>query len=56
MGDHQADFADAVIDELSVDEQLPASLPDYVEQIEEHLAAAGDLLQELRTRLEDEES
>jgi hypothetical protein len=50
----QADFADAVVNELDVDDEVPDTSPiAYVTRIEEHLAAAGALLEELRTRLDE---
>lgn len=53
----QADFAEAVINELDVTDEVPDTSPlAYVARIEEHLAAAGGLLDELRTRLEALES
>lgn len=55
-GEH-ADFAHAVINELDVDDEVPDTSPfAYVTRLEEHLAAAGALLEELRTRLEDLEA
>jgi len=49
----QADFADAVVNEIDVDDEVPDTSPlAYVTRIEEHLAAAGALLDELRTRLD----
>jgi hypothetical protein len=54
--DGQADFAEAVINEIDVDDEVPdTSALAYVARIEEHLAAAAGLLEELRTRLEDRE-
>jgi hypothetical protein len=51
--DSQAEFAEAVINELDVDDEVPDSSPEaYVARIEEHLSAVGALLDELRTRLE----
>jgi hypothetical protein len=50
----QREFADAVVRELEVSEEVPDASPyAYVVRIEEHLAAAAALLQELRTTLED---
>jgi len=50
-----AEFAHAVINELDVDDEVPDTSPiAYVARIEEHLAAAESLLEELRTRLEDQ--
>ncbi len=49
------DFAHAVITELDVDDEVPDTSPiAYVARIEEHLAAAEALLEELRTRLEEQ--
>lgn len=51
--DSQAEFAEAVINEIEVDDEVPDSSPDaYIARIEEHLSAVGALLDELRTRLE----
>jgi hypothetical protein len=51
----KAEFAHAVITELDVDDEVPDTSPiAYVARIEEHLAAAEALLEELRTRLEDQ--
>jgi hypothetical protein len=48
-----ADFAQAVITEIDVDDEVPDTSPiAYAARIEEHLAAAGALLDELRTVLE----
>ncbi|MGH8984877.1 MAG: hypothetical protein ACRDY6_13520 [Acidimicrobiia bacterium] len=53
----QAEFADAVVNEIDVDDEVPDTSPvAYVTRIEEHLAAAGALLDELRTRLETDEA
>jgi hypothetical protein len=50
----QADFAEAVVQEIDVDDEVPDSSPiAYLGRIEEHLAAAGALLDELRTRLDE---
>ena len=52
--DAQAEFAEAVINEIEVDDEVPDTSPEaYVIRIEEHLSAIGSLLDELRTRLED---
>jgi hypothetical protein len=52
----QADFAEAVVNEIDVDDEVPDTSPvAYVTRIEEHLAAAAGLLEELRTRLEQDE-
>jgi hypothetical protein len=49
----QADFAEAVVNELDVDDEVPdTSAFAYVARIEEHLAASAELLQELRARLD----
>jgi hypothetical protein len=54
--DPQADFAEAVVNEIDVDDEVPdTSALAYVTRIEEHLAAAAGLLEELRTRLEEAE-
>jgi hypothetical protein len=46
------EFARAVINEIDVDDEVPDTSPiAYVARIEEHLAAAEALLEELRTRL-----
>jgi hypothetical protein len=51
--DAQAEFAEAVINEIEVDDEVPDSSPEaYIARIEEHLSAVGALLDELRTRLE----
>lgn len=50
--DSQAEFAEAVINEIEVDDEVPDSSPEaYIARIEEHLGAVGALLDELRTRL-----
>lgn len=55
--DAQAEFAEAIINEIEVDDEVPDTSPEaYVARIEEHLAAIGSLLEELRTRLEDTEA
>lgn len=52
----QAEFADAVVNEIDVDDEVPDTSPvAYVTRIEEHLAATAALLDELRTRLDTEE-
>jgi hypothetical protein len=54
--DSQAEFAEAVINELEVEDEVPDTSPEaYVARIEEHLSAIGSLLDELRTRLEEDE-
>ena len=51
--DSQAEFAEAVINEIEVDDEVPDSSPEaYVARIEEHLSVVGALLEELRTRLD----
>ena len=50
----QSEFAEAVINEIDVTDEVPDTSPyAYVVRIEEHLGAAAELLQELRTRLDD---
>jgi hypothetical protein len=52
--DAQAEFAEAVINEIEVDDEVPDSSPEaYIARIEEHLSVVGALLEELRTRLEE---
>jgi hypothetical protein len=52
--DAQAEFAEAVINEIEVDDEVPDSSPEaYIARIEEHLSVVGALLVELRTRLEE---
>lgn len=54
--DAQAEFAEAVINEIEVDDEVPDTSPEaYIIRVEEHLSAIGALLDELRTRLEDME-
>lgn len=49
----QAEFAAAVVNEIEVDDEVADDSPHaYVVRIEEHLAAAAGLLEELRTRLD----
>jgi hypothetical protein len=51
--DAQAEFAEAVINEIEVDDEVPDSSPEaYITRIEEHLGVVGALLDELRTRLD----
>ena len=51
--DSQAEFAEAVINEIEVDDEVPDSSPEaYIARIEEHLSVVGALLDELRTRLD----
>jgi hypothetical protein len=55
--DSQAEFAEAVINELDVDDEVPDSSPEaYIARIEEHLGVVGALLDELRTRLDQTET
>jgi hypothetical protein len=52
-----ADFAWAVVNEIDVEDEVPDTSPQaYVARIEEHLSAAAELLDELRTRLDDLET
>ena len=52
--DAQAEFAEAVINEIDVDDEVPDSSPEaYISRIEEHLGVVGALLDELRTRLDE---
>ena len=52
-----AEFASAVLNEIEVDDEVPDTSPiAYVSRIEEHLAAAAGLLDELRTSIEDLEA
>ena len=54
--DSQAEFAEAVINEIDVDDEVPDSSPEaYIARIEEHLGVVGALLDELRTRLDQPE-
>jgi hypothetical protein len=54
--DSQAEFAEAVINEIEVDDEVPDSSPEaYIARIEEHLSVVGALLEELRTRLDQTE-
>ena len=54
VSEAQAEFAEAVINEIEVEDEVPDTSPEaYVVRIEEHLSAIGALLEELRTRLED---
>src|SRR5436305_9683687 len=51
--DAQAEFAEAVINEIEVADEVPDSSPEaYIARIEEHLSVVGALLDELRTRLD----
>lgn len=52
--EEHADFAYAVINEIDPSDEVPDTSPHaYVARIEEHLAAAAGLLEELRTRLDE---
>jgi hypothetical protein len=52
----QAEFAEAVINEIDVEDEVPDTSPEaYISRVEEHLSIIGALLDELRTRLEEEE-
>jgi len=52
-----AEFAAAVVNEIDVDDEVPDTSPfAYLTRVEEHLAAAAGLLDELRTRLDDLEA
>ena len=49
-----AEFASAVVHELEVEDEVPdTSAAAYVARIEEHLAVAAELLDELRTRVDE---
>jgi hypothetical protein len=53
----QADFAHAVVTEIDVDDEVADDSPHaYATRIEEHLAAAAGLLEELRTKLDELEA
>jgi len=52
VGDEQADFADAVIREIDVDDESPMTTEDVLDQLDERLAQAAGLLEELRLRVE----
>ncbi|MCZ7525248.1 MAG: hypothetical protein M5U14_01975 [Acidimicrobiia bacterium] len=55
--EEQAEFAEAVVHEIDVEDEVPDTSPiAYVSRIEEHLAAAAGLLDELRTRLDELEA
>jgi hypothetical protein len=55
--EENGDFAWAVVNEIDVEEEVPDTSPHaYVARIEEHLSAAADLLDELRTRLDELEA
>jgi len=52
--DAKAEFAEAVMREIEVEDEVPDTSPDaYIARIEEHVAAIGALLDELRTSLEE---
>jgi hypothetical protein len=54
VGADRLDFARAVVNEIEVDDEVPDTSPfAYVTRIEEHLWAVGELLEELRARLEE---
>lgn len=54
VGTDRLDFARAVVNELDVDDEVPDTSPfAYVARIEEHLWAVGELLEELRARLDE---
>jgi hypothetical protein len=49
----QREFAEAVVHELDVSDEVPDTSPiAYLVRLEEHLAAAAELMEEMRTRLE----
>ena len=51
--ENQAEFAEAVVTEIEVADEVPDTSPEaYIIRIEEHIAAVGSLLEELRTSLE----
>jgi hypothetical protein len=53
----QEEFALAVVNEIDVDDEVPDTSPHaYVVRIEEHLSATAELLQELRTKLDELEA
>ncbi|MGH9000758.1 MAG: hypothetical protein ACRDY7_15370 [Acidimicrobiia bacterium] len=48
--DAQAEFAEAVIDEIPVEDEVAEASPDgHLALVEEHLATIGSLLEEVRT-------
>jgi hypothetical protein len=50
----QSEFAEAVVNELDVDDEVPDTSPAaYLSRIEEHLSAIGGLLEELRVRIDE---
>lgn len=55
--EEHAEFAEAVVNEIEVDDEVPDTSPfAYVSRIEEHLSAVAGLLEELRTRLDELEA
>jgi len=55
--DEQSDFAEAVVNEIDVDDEVADDSPHaYVSRIEEHLSAAVALMDELRTKLDELEA
>ncbi len=57
VGEDQAEFASAVVNEIDVDDEVADNSPHaYVIRIEEHLSAAAGLLAELRTQLDELEA
>jgi hypothetical protein len=51
--EEQAEFASAVVNEIDIEDEVADDSPHaYVSRIEEHIAAAAGLLEELRTRLD----
>jgi hypothetical protein len=53
----QVEFARAVVEEIDADDEVPDTSPfAYVARIEEHLWAVGELLEELRGRLDELEA
>jgi hypothetical protein len=53
----KAEFAAAVVNEIDVDDEVPDTSPyAYLTRIEEHMAAATGLLEELRSRLDEMEA
>ena len=53
----QGEFAAAVVNEVDVEDEVADDSPHaYVARIGEHMAAVADLLDELRTRLDELES
>ena len=57
VGEDQAEFGAAVVNEIDVDDEVADNSPHaYVARIEEHLSAAAGLLAELRTQLDELEA